>query len=142
MNHCYNIAGVTNITVGGTGNFTEYKCNFGTMKRDDNTGLLGGSIIVKFNKDSPAGTLDFDPPRDIWAVYAYGKTYGEAGTLEIKFWDGDVLIRKMHIDVEKKTKFVYTYADAEKMIMTGAYREPKYSWKSRVSRKPMIEDLG
>jgi len=142
MNHCYNIAGVTNITVEGTGNFHEYKIYFGTRKRDDNTGLLGGEdIFVEFGTDSPAGTLDFDPPRDIWAVSAYGKTYGKAGKLEMKFWNGDVLIRKMHIDVPKGVKLVHTYADAEQMIMTGGRWEPRYRWKRRITWKPMIEDF-
>jgi hypothetical protein len=141
MNHCYNISGVTIITVGGTSDFTEYVCKFVTRKRDDNTGLLGEDILVVFNEDSPAGTLDFDPPRDIRAVLAYGKTYGKDGKLEMKFWNGDVLIRKMHIDVEKRTDFVLSYADAEKMIVTGGKHEPRDSWKRRYSLKPMIEDF-
>ena len=142
MNHCYNITGVTNITVGGTSDFTNHYCRFATRERDDNTGLLGGDdIYVTFNKDSPAGTLDFDPPRDIRAVLAYGKTYGKAGKLEIKFWNGDFLIRKMDLDVEKGTKFVLSYADAEKMIVTGGKHEPQNSWKRRLTWKPMIEDF-
>jgi hypothetical protein len=142
MNHCYNIARVTNITVGGTGNFTNYYCRFATRKRDDNTGLLGGEdIYVTFNKDSPAGTLDFDPPRDIRGVLAYGKTYGKDGKLEMKFWNGDFLIRKMDLDVEKRIDLVLSYADAEKMIVTGGKYEPKDNWKRRVSLKPMIEDF-
>jgi hypothetical protein len=139
MNHCYNITGVTNVTVEGTGDFAKYRFQLMSMKRDDNTGLLGESTIVKFNQDSPAGTLDFDPKLDIRAVYAYGSTLGKDGKLELKFWDGDFMIKKLHVDVEKKMSgWHYTYNSSGDM--TGGYKLPEYNRNSILYWKPMIEE--
>ena len=139
MDHCYNIQRVTNITVEGTGDLSSFYFRFVTMRKTDNgEGSIKGGYIT-WNKNSPAGTLDFDPPRDIVYVFAHCNTYGKDANVYIKFWDGDFLIRSLHKFVPKNVYYAYQWNNGNRSDTKK--EKPKTRTVNVSTNKPMIEGL-
>ena len=93
MGHCYNISGVTYITLRGTRNLSE-----ATIKYD----VLENGNTYRKTWTMNSAEVKFNTPVDIYAVQTTLKTYGKSADVYIDFYTaGNVLIRTLSQSVAK-----------------------------------------
>ena len=136
MNNCYNISGVTYITLSGTERLSSATIYYDILEN-------GGKTYRKtWNMDS--AEVKFDTPVDIYNVYSYLKTFGKDANLIINFYTaGNSQIRRLNHyiakaeDGSRKTNWKLTSNGWE--YDTVYYSN--YNASSKGTKKPMLENF-
>tara|TARA_B110000444_G_scaffold252656_1_gene282294 strand:- start:39 stop:1091 length:1053 start_codon:yes stop_codon:yes gene_type:complete len=141
MNNCYNISGVSYITLSGTERLSSATIYYDILEN-------GGNRYRKtWNMDSEE--VKFDTPVDIYNVYNYLKTYGNDANLITKFYTAsNVLIRTLNHYVAKaadgsyKTNWKYNSNWGEQGWEYDTVYYSNYETSVKDTNKPMLETLG
>jgi hypothetical protein len=149
MNNCYNISGVTHITVRGIGNLNHGYISYYVIENGGKT-YRKNQTAKAYGEGGAADTeVKFDTPVDIYSVASKFSTKGKSASVVIDFYTaGNSKIRTLNEYIKK--------ADDGSWWKWVSYEDPNYGtkWKkeytyysrtetvsSRTS-KPMTENLG